>query len=223
VDERTEAMGAGYVLGADPEPVISFFARVGGPLASARAEAAGLLQLLQDVLQRFGSQVHLLIFIDCLVILDILRKCERSDFHPSPKEIVHFAVIHLLLHELRQWSGNSTLVKVKSYTGCLLSERADDSKPAELGRDLRSVQAPKNMGSYGCESDRQPESSLRTVTNPYRETALPIAVLSRRWWLSIPCEQSRSAKLFLSQIFCTAKNVPQSPKSFGVAKLRNTW
>ena len=77
-------MGAGYVLGADTEPIISFSARVSGPLASARAEAASLLQLLQDVLQRFGSQVHLLIFVDCLVILDILRKWGRSDFHPSP-------------------------------------------------------------------------------------------------------------------------------------------
>jgi hypothetical protein len=110
VDERTEAMGAGYVLGADTEPIISFSARVGGPLASARAEAASLLQLLQDVRQRFGSQVHLLIFVDCLVILDILRKWGRNDFHPNPKEIVHFAVIRPLLHELRQWSGKLTLV-----------------------------------------------------------------------------------------------------------------
>jgi ribonuclease HI len=119
-------MGAGYVLGADPEPIISFFDRVGGPLASARAEAASLLQLLRDVLQRFGSQVHLLMFVDCLVVLDILRKWRRSDFQPSPKEIVLFVVIHPLLHELRQWSGNLTLVKVKSHTGCLLNERADE-------------------------------------------------------------------------------------------------
>ncbi len=52
VDERTEVMGAGYVLGADPQPIISFFAIVGGPLASARADAASLLQLLRDVRQR---------------------------------------------------------------------------------------------------------------------------------------------------------------------------
>jgi hypothetical protein len=117
-------MGARYVLGAGTEPIISFSARVGGPLASARAEAASLLQLLQDVRQRFGSQVHLLIFVDCLVILDILRKWGSNDFHPNPKEIVHFAVIRPLLHELRQWSGNLTLVKVKSHTGCLLNKRA---------------------------------------------------------------------------------------------------
>ncbi len=73
VDERTEVMGAGYVLGADPLPIISFFARVGGPLASARVEAASLLQLLRDVRQRYSNQVHLLIFVDCLVVLDIIR------------------------------------------------------------------------------------------------------------------------------------------------------
>jgi hypothetical protein len=74
VDERTEVMGAGYVLGADPLPIISFFTRVGGPLASARAEAASLLQLQRDVRQRYSNQVHLLIFVDCLVVLDIIRK-----------------------------------------------------------------------------------------------------------------------------------------------------
>jgi hypothetical protein len=65
----TETMGAEYVLGTDdPEPIISFLARVGGPLASARAEAASLLQLLLDVQQRCSCRVHLLIFVDCLVV-----------------------------------------------------------------------------------------------------------------------------------------------------------
>ncbi len=40
VDERKEVMSAGYVLGAEPQHIISFIARVGGPLASTRAEAA---------------------------------------------------------------------------------------------------------------------------------------------------------------------------------------
>jgi hypothetical protein len=54
---------------------MSFFARVGDPLTSARAEEpeASLLQLLQDVWRRW-HHVHLLIFVVCLVILDILRK-----------------------------------------------------------------------------------------------------------------------------------------------------
>jgi hypothetical protein len=32
-----------------------------------------------------SNQVHLLIFVDCLVVLDIIRNWGRSDFHPSPK------------------------------------------------------------------------------------------------------------------------------------------
>jgi hypothetical protein len=102
VDERFETMGAGYVLDADPLPILSFFARVGGPLASAREEAASLLQLLRDVRQRHSNRVHLLIFVDCLVVLDIIRKWGRNDFHPSPKDVVHFAVIYPLLQELCQ-------------------------------------------------------------------------------------------------------------------------
>jgi hypothetical protein len=117
-------MGAGFVLGVVPQPTISFFARVGGPLASARAEAASLLQLLRDVRQRYSSCVHLLIFVECVVILDIIRKWGRSDFHRSPREIVHFAVIYPLLQELRKWVGKVTLVQVKSHTGCLLNECA---------------------------------------------------------------------------------------------------
>ncbi len=61
---------------------------LGKPLASAHAEAASLFQLM-DVLQHSGRRVHLLIFIDCLVVLDILRKRGRNDFHPCPKEVIH--------------------------------------------------------------------------------------------------------------------------------------
>ncbi len=81
IDVRTERMGAGYVLGADPEPVMTFCARVGGPLASARAEAASLLQLMRDVRQRCSHHVHvhsdLLVFVDCLSILLIFVDCSR--------------------------------------------------------------------------------------------------------------------------------------------------
>ena len=149
VDVRAERMGAGYVLGADPVPIRVFSARVGGPLSTARAEAASLLQLLLDVRQHYSHQTHLLVFVDCLVVLDILQKWGRSDFHPGPKEIVHFAVIRQLLHELRQWSGNVTLVKVKSHTGCLLNERADEQ--AELGRIAEGPEicpGPQKYGSF---------------------------------------------------------------------------
>jgi ribonuclease HI len=120
-----------------------FSARVGGPLASARAEAASLLQLLLDVRQRYGYHVHLLIFVDCLVVLDILRKWGHSDFHPGPKEVIHFTVVRPLIAELCRWAGNITLLKVKSHTGCLKNERADEL--AELGRrgDRRTDEGPE--------------------------------------------------------------------------------
>ena len=98
-------MGAGYVLGTDPEPIFILSAREEGPLASVRAEAASLLQLLRDAQKRNGRQVHLLIYVDCLVVLDILRKL-GGDSNPGPKEVVHFDAIRPLLHELRQWLGN---------------------------------------------------------------------------------------------------------------------
>ena len=87
VDERSELMGAGYAVGDDPVPIstVTFSARVGGPLATTRAEAASLLQLLLDVRVRDGHQVNLLIFVDCLVLLDILSKWGRSDFYPDPR------------------------------------------------------------------------------------------------------------------------------------------
>ena len=147
VDERAERMGAAYVLGAGPDPIAIFFASVGGPLASARAEAASLLQLLRDVRGRYGLHVHLLIFVDCLVILDILRKWGRSEFHPDPKEIIHFTVIYPLIEELRQWTGNITLLKVKSHTGCLLNERADEL--AELGRTAEGPEICPGPQKYG--------------------------------------------------------------------------
>ncbi len=133
-------MSAGYVpvLGAEPQSIIFFFARVGGCLASTRAEAANLLQLLLDVRQRYSIRVHLLIFVDCLVVLDIIRKWGCSDFHPSPKEVVHFAVIYPLLQELRWWIGKVTMVKEKSHTGCLLNEQRADELP-ELGRQLTTT------------------------------------------------------------------------------------
>ena len=147
VDERAELMGAGYVLGDDPVPTLTFHARVGGPLASARAEAASLLQLLKDVRLRYIRQVHLLIFVDCPVILDILRKWGRSDYHPGPKEIIHFTVLRPLLEELRQWRGTVTLVKVKSHTGCLLNELADEQ--AELGRANEGSEISPGPQKYG--------------------------------------------------------------------------
>ena len=76
VDERSERMGAGYALGEDPVPLLTFFA----------SEAAGLLQLLQDVRERNGHRVNRLVFVDCLMLSDILKKWGRDDLYPEPKK-----------------------------------------------------------------------------------------------------------------------------------------
>jgi hypothetical protein len=49
VDEKTERMGAGYVVEVDPIPTKTLSIRVGGPLDTTRAEAGSLLQLKRDV------------------------------------------------------------------------------------------------------------------------------------------------------------------------------
>jgi hypothetical protein len=132
VDERAEWLGAGYVVGEDPILILTSLARVGCPLATTRAKAASLLQLLQYVRVRIGHLGHLQIFVDCLVVLDIQRKWGGDDFHPEVKEVVHFDVILPRLHEPRQWPGNVKLVKIESHTGCLMHEQADEQ--AELGQ-----------------------------------------------------------------------------------------
>ena len=62
---------------------------------------------------------------------------------------MHFDVICPLLIKLRQWTGNISLVKVKSHTGCLMNERADEL--AELGRVEEEpvlCPGPQKYGSF---------------------------------------------------------------------------
>ena len=126
-------MGASFVMVEKPgsDVLFDFSAPVGGPLASLRAEAVGLLYLLRKAKIHFKKAIPLLIFIDCLALLMILKKWGRSDFWPDPREVVHFDVILPLLLELRQWPQQVTLVKVKSHSGCQLNEMADEL--ADLG------------------------------------------------------------------------------------------
>ena len=73
-------MGAGYAIGAQTVPICVFSAREGGPLASIRPEEAGPLQILREVAANYDSQPPLLIFVDCLVLLDILPdSCGSGD------------------------------------------------------------------------------------------------------------------------------------------------
>jgi hypothetical protein len=86
-------MGAGFALGTAP---------VGGGLVSSmRAEAASLLQYLRRVSEPFPHQHALLIFIDCLVLLDILRKWGTLEFQPQPRDTMHVYILVPLLTELR--------------------------------------------------------------------------------------------------------------------------
>ena len=93
VDWKNERMGAGYVTGTARETETSFSASVGGPLSTLRAEGASLLQLLLDLSD--GSSTPLLVFVDCLVLLDILQRWGQVSFHPHPADVVHFDVISL--------------------------------------------------------------------------------------------------------------------------------
>ncbi len=122
------------------------------------------MRTVPDVRQSYSSRVCVLILVDCLVILDIIRKWGHSDFHPSPREIVHFAVIYPLL--LRQWLGKVTLVKVKSHAGCLLNEHADEL--AKLGRQAKGPKICPGPPKVGYEFDLQRESLLSAAPNPYR-------------------------------------------------------
>jgi hypothetical protein len=149
VDLRSERMGAGYAIGDGPIPIRAFSAPVGGPLASIRPEAASLLQILLNVAANYDSRTPLLIFVDCLVLLDILNKWGRQDFHPNPKDVVHFDIITPLLTELRQWPGQITLVKIKSHSGCLMNELADEL--ADKGKTADQPElcpGPQKYGSF---------------------------------------------------------------------------
>jgi hypothetical protein len=120
-------MGASFALDIKKVPLMTYSVSVGGPLAPLRAEAASLFQLLKRVRERFPGHANLLVFIDCLVLLNILLKWRRSDFQPQPRDIVHFDVLVPLLTKLRSWPGTVLLMKVNNHhdAGCLLNGRAD--------------------------------------------------------------------------------------------------
>ena len=117
-------MGAGYVVthGMDLAPIHRFSAPVGGPLASIRSEAVGLLCLLKWLRDNHLGSVPVTIFIDCLSLLQILSNWGRVDFWPGPKDIIHFDVLLPLLQVLREWTAELVLVKVKSHAGCYHNE-----------------------------------------------------------------------------------------------------
>jgi hypothetical protein len=88
-------------------------------------------------------------------MLNILQHWGKANFNPDPNDVVHFDVILPLLEALRQWPHPVKLMKVKSHTGCLLNERADEQ--AELGYDDTAQEvypAPQNFGSLALRTRR---------------------------------------------------------------------
>jgi hypothetical protein len=85
VNLKKECMGASFVLVENPGSgvLLSLSAPIGGPLASLRAEAVGLLHLLRRAKTRFGGAIPLLIFIDCLALFIFFEKWGRSDSWPQ--------------------------------------------------------------------------------------------------------------------------------------------
>ena len=145
-----------------------------------------MLQLLRDVAGQCGRNIRLLIFIDCLVLLDIICKWGTYNFHPRPQEVVHFDVIYPLLLELRQWLGDLVLMKIKSHTGCLLNERADEYAELGLSAEGPGVLVLRNMALYGCGSNPLFGSLRSRVRSHCLETPPPIKVLLIRFLRSTP-------------------------------------
>ena len=106
-------------------------------------------KLLLDL--RAGSSTPLLVFVDCLVLLDILQRWGQVSFHPHPADVVHFDVIFPLLDQLRRRKGPVQLVKVKSHTGCLLNERPDEWAESEFHAEPPEIcrEPPEICQKYG--------------------------------------------------------------------------
>ncbi len=92
--------------------------RVGCPLSTLRAEAAGLLQLRIRLSE--NQPALLLVFMDSLVLLDILRSGGRQASIPGlmiSSISMSSSGFFPLLTVLRQWPQVPVrLVKVKSHT-----------------------------------------------------------------------------------------------------------
>ncbi len=78
----------------------------------------------------------------------LLQKWGKANFNPLPCDILHFDVVSPLLHVLRQWQHPVRLVKVKSHTGCLMNERADELAEQGCNEEAQEVcPAPQIYGS----------------------------------------------------------------------------
>jgi hypothetical protein len=95
VNWKNERVGAGYVVGAGQVPDEELAVLVGDPLNPLHAETAGLLQLPTRL--GAGQLVPLLVFVDNLMLLDILKSWGKANFNPQSNGVMHFDVVLPLL------------------------------------------------------------------------------------------------------------------------------
>ena len=177
VNWKNERMGAGYAVGAGQMSDDEQAVRVGGPLSSLRAEAAGLLQCLT----RQSQQAPLLGFVDSLGMLDTLQKWGTANFNPRPNDVRHFDVIFPLLRALRHWQHPVKLVKVKSHTGCLMNERADELAERGYGEDVQEVcSAPQKYGSFWLKVQPHVRALAEQCQKPLPRDSAPNRSLLKR-------------------------------------------
>ena len=173
VDRSREIMGAGLVVGKGQVPELSLAFPVGGPLATLRPEAAAL----EALVARVPDDAPLLVFVDCLVLLGILARWGQEDFWPDDAELKHFDIIDPCLRRLRGRRAVTRLVKVKSHSGILMNERADDL--AELG--CASEEEPHWPGPRKLDPLRLcPRDHVRTALAPFPDRCVSDKQLVRR-------------------------------------------
>ena len=97
-----------------------------------------------------------------------------------------------------QWSGDLVLMKIKSHTGCLLNERADEY--AELGRSAEGPElcsGPQKYGSLWLRVKPIVLEFAQQIKKSLPRDSAPNKVLSLRFLRSTPIEQSISGALSL--------------------------
>lgn len=110
-----------------------------------------------------------MVFIDCLVLLDIVRMWGRQNVHPRSKAVVHFDVIYPCvsgLLKLRQWTGDLVLIRIKRHSGCLMNERADEY--AGLGQTIYGSELGPGPKKY-CSLSLRVKPICRDYAHQYKK------------------------------------------------------
>ena len=119
----------------------------------------------------------LLIFIDCLVLLVVLARWGQEDFWPDPEDIKHFDIIAPCIQLLRKRTAVTKFVKVKSHSGILHNERADDL----AGQGCDGEESPRWPGPCKLDPLRlAARAYVRDVYAPFPDQNVADKTLVRR-------------------------------------------